>query len=81
MAKVRKPPKHERRRQKDAARERRKLQRATRDAAILAKRSDDERREHMRALDDRSPLKPGAHDLVVADVPAMRREFERQGRR
>lgn len=78
----RKESKRERDNRKRHERAQRREQRKQRDLAIVGRRSDDERREHMRRIDDRSPLKPNVGDLLggtaaLREFARIRRERER----
>lgn len=46
----------------------RAVQREQQRLAIMHKRDDGERREHLRRLADRSPLKPDIGDIVLPDA-------------
>jgi hypothetical protein len=64
-----------RRAAKRRARRAARAERAQRDLVQLARRSDDERRDRMRELDERTPLKPAVSDLIVG--AAAERELDR----
>lgn len=66
-------PKLNRKQRRAAERAERKAARKARIAA--SRKTDEQRRQRMRELDDRSPLKPSRGDLIIG--PAATRELAR----